>query len=74
MALRYLSTTEAAEAIGVSPNTIRAYIDADDDPLPAFNISGDDEKPRWRINEDDLRAYMSKRPRPKRAKRAAGAA
>jgi uncharacterized protein YjcR len=69
MALRYLTTAEAAKAIGVSPNTVRAWIDADADPLPAFNISGDDDKPRWRINEDHLRAYMDKR-----AKAAGGAA
>jgi excisionase family DNA binding protein len=68
MALRYLSTTEAAEVIGVSPNTVRGYIESKTDPLPAFDISSTDRK-RWRIAEDDLRAYMSKRP-----KKAAGAA
>lgn len=58
MALRYLTTAEAADALGVSSNTVRAYIDAK--VLPAFDIAIKGRK-RLRISEDDLRAFMDQR-------------
>jgi excisionase family DNA binding protein len=59
MALRYLTTAEAAKAIGVSPNTIRTYIAAK--ALPAVNVARTGRK-RIRISEDALKAFMDARP------------
>jgi excisionase family DNA binding protein len=59
MALRYLSTAEAGQAIGVSAQAVRRYIDAGD--LPAVNIAASGRK-RLRVSEDALREFMDKRP------------
>jgi excisionase family DNA binding protein len=60
MALRYLSTTEAGKAIGVSANTIRAYTKLETGALPSVNVAIKGRK-RIRIREDALREFVEQR-------------
>jgi excisionase family DNA binding protein len=56
--LRYLSTSEAAEIIGVSTTTMRSYVSRGEIP---FTDVGHNGRPRIRILEDDLRQFMDGR-------------
>jgi excisionase family DNA binding protein len=56
--LRYLSTSEAAEIIGVSTTTMRTYVSRGEVP---FTDVGRNGRPRIRILEDDLRHFMEER-------------
>lgn len=58
MSLRYLSTKDAAKIIGVHPNTMRCYVE---DGEIAYVDIGRHGRPRIRISEDELRAFMDKR-------------
>jgi excisionase family DNA binding protein len=60
MALRYLTTAEAAKAIGVSANTIRAYTKLETGALPSVNVAIGGRK-RIRIREDALREFVERR-------------
>src|SRR5690348_5239078 len=55
MSLRYYSTEEVAELLGVNGNTIRRKIHAGE--IRWSNI-GTPERPRVRISEDDLKSWM----------------
>jgi excisionase family DNA binding protein len=65
--LRYLSTSEAADIIGVSTTTMRSYVSGGEIP---FTDVGRNGRPRIRISEDDLRRFMEAR----KTKTPAGAA
>jgi excisionase family DNA binding protein len=55
MALRYLSTAQAAEIVGVSTTTMRTYVDEGRVPYTDIGRNG---RPRIRISEDDLHKFM----------------
>jgi excisionase family DNA binding protein len=65
--LRYLSTSEAADIIGVSTTTMRSYVSGGEIP---FTDVGRNGRARIRISEDDLRRFMEAR----KTKTPAGAA
>jgi excisionase family DNA binding protein len=56
--VRYLSTAEAAEVVGVGRMTLYRW--CKEGLLPSSNISTGD-RPRYRIAEADLHAYMEDR-------------
>ena len=57
---KYLSSLVAAELLGVNDEKIRRWIA--DGSLKAFNVTQDaSNRPRWRISEDDLRAFLETR-------------
>lgn len=60
MSLTYLSTAAAAKAIGVSASTMKTYID---EGHVRYTDIGRNGRPRIRISEDDLRAFMEARAR-----------
>lgn len=62
MALKYLTTVEAAEVLGISANTLRTLI-ADPGGPPVTDI-GRNGRPRLRFNESALREWMESRERP----------
>lgn len=67
MGLRYLTSEQAAEVLGVDSNTIRRRVH--EGKIRWSNI-GTPERPRIRISEDDLHAYMesqASRPADKRS-------
>ena len=57
MALRYLTTAQAAEIVGVKPTTMRTLIN--EGGIRWTDIGRG--RPRIRIKEDDLRAWMDAR-------------
>lgn len=54
--MRYLTTKEAAEALTVSENTIRRRIN---EGLIKYHDIGVPGRPRIRITEEDLHAYVT---------------
>lgn len=66
MTLRYLTTAQAAEIVGVGTTTMRALIE---DGGIRWTDIGRNGRPRIRIAEDDLRDWMTTRAtdRPARA-------
>jgi excisionase family DNA binding protein len=56
MALRYLSTSEAAEIVGVSTTTMRTYVSEGRIPYTDIGRNG---RPRIRIKEADLDTFMA---------------
>jgi excisionase family DNA binding protein len=59
VSIRYLSTTSAAEALGVTRQTIARLIYAGE--IKAANIAPAHAQPRYRISEDELRRFMDSR-------------
>lgn len=59
MSMRYLSTRETAEAIGVTRITILRLIHAGE--IRAANIAPAGVQARYRISEDELRRFMESR-------------
>lgn len=52
-----LTVQEVAERLKVTPLTVRRWINAGD--MPASKLGGD--KAGWRIDEDDVTAYVDRR-------------
>jgi len=56
MALRYLSTAQAADIVGVSETTMRTYVSEGRIPYTDIGRNG---RPRIRIKEDDVEKFMA---------------
>lgn len=54
-----LTTKETAEALGLSPWWVRRLIDSGE--LRAINVGGTDKSVRWRIDPEDIVAFMRSR-------------
>lgn len=57
--MRYVTPAEAAEILGVNQDHVRHLIGHG--KLAASNISLSATRARWRINVDDITAYMESR-------------
>lgn len=57
--MRYVTPVEAAKIMGVNQDHVRSLIAYG--KLSASNISLSATRPRWRINVDDITAYMESR-------------
>lgn len=57
---RLLSPEEVADVLGVSPSTVTRWFRTGH--LPGRNLANGQRKACWRISEDDLAAWVAKRP------------
>lgn len=67
--MKYYTVPELSKLIGISDEAIGAHISAG--RLIAINVGNGPSKPRWRISQDDLDAFLNARRTSPHAARAA---